>query len=148
MHPIPFHANAFPKARKLLYSLHSTKPSMIADLCAGLGLSSLQGLCAPQLRSGGGLDGLAGLADGGCAGNGVLAQVGAVAALGGAVDDGGVDPEQVISPILPIFNPCCAPAWGMFFKRAWRRRTCASPWRRRRWWSGSRWRGCGACLTS
>jgi hypothetical protein len=70
------------------------------DLCGGLG--GLLCLGAPQLLGGGGLDGLAGLADGGGAGNGVLAEVGAVVALGGGVDDGGVDPES-ISILLPQF---------------------------------------------
>lgn len=72
-------------------------------LCAGLG--SLLCLLAPQLGGGGGLDGLAGLADGGGAGNGVLAEVGAVAALGGAVDDGGVDPARGgVSPIPSLLE--------------------------------------------
>lgn len=73
------------------------------DLCAGL--SSLLCLCAADLLGGGSLDGLAGLADGGGAGNGVLAEVGAVVALGGRVDDGGVDPvtkSLVLSSYLSL----------------------------------------------
>ncbi len=60
-------------------------------LCARLG--GLACLGAADLGCGGGLDGLVGLADRRGAGDGVLAQVGAVAALGGRVDDGGVEPE-------------------------------------------------------
>ena len=63
-------------------------------LCAGL--NSLLCLGAAELLGGRSLDGLVGLADGGGAGNGVLAEVGAVVALGGGVDDGGVDPADEI----------------------------------------------------
>lgn len=70
--------------------IHTRLDRFLKDLCAGLG--GLLGLLAPQLLCGGSLDGLVGLADGGGAGDGVLAEVGAVVALGGAVDDGGVDP--------------------------------------------------------
>ena len=73
---------------------HAKAPSLQGnDLCAGL--NSLLCLRAPQLLGGGSLDGLAGLADGRGAGNGILAEVGAVVALGGGVDDGGVDPALV-----------------------------------------------------
>lgn len=64
------------------------------DLCAGAGLGGLEGLGTAQLGGGRGLDGLGGLADGRGAGDGVLTEVGAVVALGGGVDDGGVEPAE------------------------------------------------------
>jgi hypothetical protein len=97
MHPShSIHASdASQKQNELLYPSTHAQPHSITshDLCGGLG--GLLCLGAPQLLGGGGLDGLAGLADGGGAGNGVLAEVGAVVALGGGVDDGGVDPVFV-----------------------------------------------------
>jgi hypothetical protein len=50
------------------------------------------GLSTPQLRRLLLLHGLLALADGRGAGNGLAAEIWAVAALGGAVDDGGVGP--------------------------------------------------------
>jgi hypothetical protein len=68
-----------------LPSFHS--PISSAPLCrrsSGLGLST------PDLGGLALLDGLLRLADGGGAGDGVLAEIGAVVAVGGRLDDGGV----------------------------------------------------------
>jgi hypothetical protein len=54
--------------------------------------SNRLGLGAPCLGGLVGLDGPLAVADGGGTGNGVLAEVGAVVALGGGVDDGGEGP--------------------------------------------------------
>jgi hypothetical protein len=96
MHP----TNTIPSMRSIPKAANSSIPAHAQPqsihfhgLCGGLG--GLLCLGAPQLLGGGGLDGLVGLADGGGAGNGVLAEVGAVVALGGGVDDGGVDPAMV-----------------------------------------------------
>lgn len=75
------------------YSFPSFSHESPVNLCLLLLGSGLGGLCASQLGLPGvGLDGLLGLADGGGAGNGVLAEVRAVVALGGGVDDAGVCP--------------------------------------------------------
>jgi hypothetical protein len=68
-----------------LPSFHS--PISSVPLCrrgSGLGLST------PDLGGLALLDGLLRLADGGGAGDGVLAEIGAVVAVGGRLDDGGV----------------------------------------------------------
>lgn len=82
MHP-------FPKGRTNSF-IPARTSAVFHALCGGLG--GLLCLGAAQLLGGRGLDGLAGLADGRGAGDGVLAEVGAVVALGGGVYDGGVDP--------------------------------------------------------
>lgn len=65
--------------------------SLVHNLCLLSGL----GLGAPDLGRLVSLDGLLALADSGGAGNGVLAEVGAVVALGGGVDNGGVGPSLI-----------------------------------------------------
>jgi hypothetical protein len=92
------------------------------SLCAGAGLGGLEGLGTAQLGGGGGLDGLGGLADGGGAGDGVLTEVGAVVALGGGVDDGGVEPEYYISwdssgPCVRRVRGGCGAAWAKTYLR-------------------------------
>jgi hypothetical protein len=71
------------------YEVNSDPLSHSSHLCRrssglGLGASGLGGLVS--------LDGPLALADGGSAGDGVLAEVGAVVALGGRADDGSVCP--------------------------------------------------------
>ena len=82
------------------YHTQTSRHFFRGDLCAGAGLGGLEGLGTAQLGGGGGLDGLGGLADGGGAGDGVLTEVGAVVALGGGVDDGGVEPGKMLIGIL------------------------------------------------
>jgi hypothetical protein len=71
------------------YEVNSDPLSHSSHLCRrssslGLGASGLGGLVS--------LDGPLALADGGSAGDGVLAEVGAVVTLGGGADDGSVGP--------------------------------------------------------
>jgi hypothetical protein len=75
-----------------LYEVNSSPlaPSSHNHLCRGISL----GLYAPGLGGLVSLDGPLALADGRGAGNGVLAEVGAVVALGGGVDDGGEGPMR------------------------------------------------------
>lgn len=84
MHPILNHETQIEPVMKLTPS----PCSRCIDLC-GCGLL---GLGTPGLGGLVGLDGALALADSGGTGNGVLAEVWAVAALGGGVDDGGEGP--------------------------------------------------------
>jgi hypothetical protein len=65
----------------------------LTHLCRSSGPS----LSTPQLRRLLLLRGFLALADGGGAGNGLAAEIWAVAALGGAIDDGGVGPAESFS---------------------------------------------------
>src|SRR5690242_5016818 len=137
----------------MMFSSSWPTTGVAVDLCAGLG--GLLGLCAAELLGGRGLDGLVGLADGRGAGDGVLAQVGAVVALGGRVDDGGVEPFFSVSLGSCVSSCAQSPKYcgtwlplvgrGLFSSG---KRTCASPSWRQRWCSGSRQRAGGACRTS
>lgn len=71
--------NSFPN---VIHPLISTLPLCRRSGSAGLGTPDLGGLAL--------LDGLLALADGGGAGDSVLAEIGAVVAVGGGLDDGGV----------------------------------------------------------
>ena len=73
-------------------------PELTTTLSLGLNL-----LAAPRLLGLVGLDGPLGLADGGCAGDGVVAEVGAVVAASGGVDDTRVGPVGALVGLIGVW---------------------------------------------
>ena len=85
-----------------------------------LSLLSLPRLRAPNLGRLALLDRPLGLADSGCASDGLLAEIGAVVTVGSRLDDGGVGPvfSQLIA-LLHLFAPACIDEEGGRFARRW-----------------------------